>query len=111
MPDLMKRKLGRTGLNVTVLGYGAMELRGPGAGVRNGKPLAPGQADKVLNTVLDSGINFIDTSLDYGVSEESIGRALAHRRNEYVLASKCGCNIDPARRKQAGCGTSTLDRT
>ncbi len=91
---LQKRKLGRTGLEVTVLGYGAMELRGPGAGIRNGKPLAPGQADKVLNTVLDSGINFIDTAIDYGLSEESIGHALAHRRREYYLATKCGCIAD-----------------
>ena len=44
MADLEKRKLGRTGMDVTVLGFGAMELRGPGAAIRNGRPLAPGQA-------------------------------------------------------------------
>jgi aryl-alcohol dehydrogenase-like predicted oxidoreductase len=45
----------------------------------------------VLNAVLDAGINFIDTSIDYGRSEELIGRFIAHRRSEYFLASKCGC--------------------
>ncbi len=83
-------------MEVTVLGFGAMELRGPGAAIRNGRPMAPGQADRVLNAVLDGGVNFIDTSIDYGVSEESIGRAISHRRSEFYLASKCGCNVDPA---------------
>ena len=96
MPDLPKRKLGRTGLDVTVLGFGAMELRGTAGGVRGGRQLAPGQAEKVLNAALDSGINFIDTSIDYGDSEELIGSFISRRRNEYFLASKCGCIVDPA---------------
>jgi aryl-alcohol dehydrogenase-like predicted oxidoreductase len=91
MPDLPKRQLGRTGLEVTSLGYGAMELRG---GSR-GRPLADEQADAILNAVLDAGINYIDTSIDYGVSEERIGRAISHRRSEYYLASKCGCFVGP----------------
>jgi aryl-alcohol dehydrogenase-like predicted oxidoreductase len=45
----------------------------------------------MLNAVLDAGINLIDTSVDYGRSEELIGRYLGHRRDEYFLASKCGC--------------------
>ena len=45
----------------------------------------------MLNAVLDAGINFIDTSPDYGVSEERIGRFLAGRRAEFILATKCGC--------------------
>src|ERR1019366_8541586 len=45
----------------------------------------------VLNTVLDEGINMIDTSIDYGRSEELIGQYIAHRRSEYFLATKCGC--------------------
>lgn len=89
MPALAKHTLGRTGLNVTALGYGAMELRGPGGG--RGRPVTEDQAKAVLNAVLDSGITFIDTSVDYGASEELIGTFIAHRRHEYVLASKCGC--------------------
>jgi aryl-alcohol dehydrogenase-like predicted oxidoreductase len=45
--------------------------------------------------VLDAGINLVDTSVDYGRSEELIGRYIGHRRAEYFLASKCGCPLDP----------------
>jgi aryl-alcohol dehydrogenase-like predicted oxidoreductase len=74
---------------VSVLGYGAMELRG----APTGPQIADDDAGSLLNTVLDSGVNFIDTSIDYGRSEELIGRYVAHRRDEYFLASKCGCPI------------------
>ena len=87
MPDLVKRTLGRTGLEVTTLGFGAMELRGGPAG----PDVSDEEAGRVLNAVLDAGINFIDTSIDYGLSEERIGKFIAHRRGEYYLASKCGC--------------------
>ena len=68
-----KRELGRTGLRVTTLGYGAMELRG----APRGRDVTEEQAKSILNKVLDSGINYIDTSIDYGLSEERIGRYLA----------------------------------
>ncbi|MBV8054665.1 MAG: aldo/keto reductase [Deltaproteobacteria bacterium] len=87
MAELPKRTLGRTRLEVTTLGFGAMELRGAPVG----PAITDQQAEKVLNAVLDAGINFIDTSIDYGRSEELIGRFIAHRRTEYFLASKCGC--------------------
>ena len=81
-----KRTLGRSGLAITALGFGAMELR----------RLSTADAGTLLNTVIDSGINYIDTSPDYGPSEDQIGATIAHRRAEYILASKCGCNIDAA---------------
>lgn len=84
--------LGRTGLTVTKLGYGAMELRGPG-GRRRGPELDDATAGALLNQVIDSGINWVDTSPDYGVSEELIGQHLAPRRDEFFLASKCGCAV------------------
>jgi aryl-alcohol dehydrogenase-like predicted oxidoreductase len=87
MPDLPKRTLGRIGIEVTTLGYGAMELRGG----PNGPTITDDEADKVLNAVLDAGVNFIDTSIDYGRSEELIGKYISGRRDEYFLASKCGC--------------------
>ena len=87
MTELPKRALGRTGLEVTTLGYGAMELRG----APSGPQISDDAADRILNAVLDAGINFIDTSIDYGRSEELIGRFIPHRRSEYFLASKCGC--------------------
>jgi aryl-alcohol dehydrogenase-like predicted oxidoreductase len=91
MTDLETRTLGRTGLKVTTLGFGAMELRGA---ARWPRPLPDGQAARVLNAVLDAGINFIDTSIDYGDSETLIGESISHRRDEYFLASKAGCPWD-----------------
>ena len=92
MPDLPKRTLGRTGLNVTALGYGALELRGMVGGV--GRPLTSGQPERILNALLDAGINYIDVALDYGEAESHIGRCIASRRKEFFLASKCGCPLD-----------------
>ena len=92
MSKLPKSTLGRTGLEVTKLGYGAMELRGTDHFPR----LSASEASAILNGVLDSGINYIDTSPDYGYSEELIGQHLAHRRDEFILASKCGCPVEPA---------------
>src|SRR5690606_33748599 len=89
MADLPKRTLGRTGFEATVLGYGAMELRDK----PRGRAISEEDAGRILNAVLDHGINFIDTSIDYGLSEERIGRHISHRRSEYFLASKCGCLV------------------
>jgi aryl-alcohol dehydrogenase-like predicted oxidoreductase len=88
---IQTRPLGRTGADVTILGYGAMELRAE----PRGPAISDDEAGRVLGAVLDSGINLIDTSVDYGRSEEFIGRHLAHRRDEYFLASKCGCPLTP----------------
>jgi aryl-alcohol dehydrogenase-like predicted oxidoreductase len=75
---------------VTQLGYGAMELRGS----PRGPAVSDEQADHILRAVLDSGINYIDTSIDYGVSEERIGASISSRRAEFFLASKCGCAVN-----------------
>ena len=89
-----RRTLGRTDLEVTQLGFGAMEVRGPR--IWNGRPVTDEQAQRILNAVLDAGINFIDTAYDYGLSEECIGRFISHRRDEYYLVTKCGCTVvDP----------------
>ncbi len=74
--SLEPRTFGRTGLEVTTLGYGAMEIRGPR--IWRGRDLTDDQAEHILNTVLDAGINFIDTAYDYGRSEEYIGRFISH---------------------------------
>lgn len=86
-----KRRLGRTGTDVTILGYGAMELRGQ----PHGPAIDDDDAGRLLGEVLDGGITLIDTSIDYGRSEELIGRYLGHRRDEFFLASKCGCLLGP----------------
>ena len=83
--------LGRTGLHVTKLGFGAMELRGPR--IWAGRQISDSESESILNAVLDAGITFIDTSNDYGLSEERIGKFLSGRRSEYVLATKCGCTV------------------
>ena len=87
---ITRRALGRTGADVTILGYGAMELRGLPRGPR----IDDDEAGRLLNAVLDGGINLIDTSPDYGASEELIGKHVGHRRDEYFLASKCGCPLE-----------------
>jgi aryl-alcohol dehydrogenase-like predicted oxidoreductase len=87
---IMTRTLGRTGAGVTILGYGAMELRG----APRGPEIGDEDAGRLLNAVLDGGINLIDTSPDYGKSEELIGRYVGHRRDEFFLASKCGCLLE-----------------
>jgi aryl-alcohol dehydrogenase-like predicted oxidoreductase len=86
--------LGRTGLEVSRLGYGTALRNQPNHE----------QWGRLLNTVLDSGINFIDTANDYGVAgitrsasgpaEEEIGRHISARRSDYRLATKCGCGPD-----------------
>jgi aryl-alcohol dehydrogenase-like predicted oxidoreductase len=96
MSDLPTSTLGRTGETVTKLGYGAMELRGGRDPFGMSRKLDDPEVELLLNAVLDAGINLIDTSPDYGDSEEHIGRCLAHRRDEYFLASKCGCAVGEA---------------
>ena len=74
-------QLGKTDLKVSRLGVGLVEI---------GLQLTEGdknQAYNVLNTALDGGINFFDTAECYGISEDLIGEALSHRRDEFVLAT------------------------
>ena len=91
MKELPKRTLGRTGLLVTQLGFGAMEIRGHR--IWNGRPCTDAQAKTILDAVLDKGINFIDTANDYGKSELYMGRYLADRRDRFYVATKCGCHM------------------
>ncbi|RMF84140.1 MAG: aldo/keto reductase [Nitrospinota bacterium] len=81
---MQMKTLGKTGLTVSRLGAGLSEI---------GYRLTfddEAEAAAVLNAALDGGINFLDTSACYGISEELIGRTIAHRRQEYILATKCG---------------------
>ena len=91
MSSLESRVLGRTGLKVTRLGFGAMEVRG--SRIWGGRPVSDDQARTILNGVLDAGINFIDTANDYGRSEEFIGKFISGRRKEFFIATKCGCTV------------------
>jgi aryl-alcohol dehydrogenase-like predicted oxidoreductase len=103
-----KRELGRTGLQVTTLGYGAMELRG----APRARDITEAQAETILNKVLDAGINYIDTSVDYGLSEERIGRYISHRRAEYYWpANAVVWSARPRLRAASGGNTSSLATT
>jgi aryl-alcohol dehydrogenase-like predicted oxidoreductase len=73
--------LGKTGLQVSRLGAGLAEI----ASLTDASI-----AGQVLNAALDGGINFLDAAACYRRSEEWIGRTIAHRRDEYILATKAG---------------------
>ena len=75
---MRRTKLGKTGVEVSVVGFGAIKL----------PDLSEEQACAVLNRALDRGINFIDTARAYGDSERKIGLALKERRGECVIATK-----------------------
>jgi aryl-alcohol dehydrogenase-like predicted oxidoreductase len=105
-PALPRRTLGRTGMDVTQLSYGAMELRG----APRGRAISDEQAERILKAVLDSGINYIDTSIDYGLSEERIGAVLGGRRSEFFLASKCGCPVEEQPGESGGPRQHTFTR-
>ena len=76
------RTLGKTGLRVSEVGYGAAQI-----GNIN---MPEDRVEEVLNAVLDAGINFIDTAAMYGQSEARIGKFISRRRDEFILATKCG---------------------
>ena len=94
---MRKMTLGRTNYEVTQLGFGALEVRGTSAEDDRGRMPNEQRADNILNAVLDSGINFIDTAWCYGRSEEMMGRYIGKRRDDYILAAKSGhgrCSAD-----------------
>ena len=77
--------LGRTGIEVTRLGFGTA-LWSPSR-----THWTEQHAAHLFNEVLDQGINFIDTAYDYAFAEDWIGRSLKDRYGEFRLATKCGC--------------------
>lgn len=87
---MKRRPLGRTGLEVSEISLGTVELGLPYGIPEAGRLIQPDEtaAARLLNRALDLGINFIDTARLYGTAEEIIGRALSGRRAEYFLASK-----------------------
>jgi aryl-alcohol dehydrogenase-like predicted oxidoreductase len=76
------RRLGKTDLNVSVLGFGGSEI-----GYQHISLIA---VKKLLNEAVDTGLNVIDTAECYATSEELIGEAIGKRRKDCYLLTKCG---------------------
>src|SRR5579872_6231153 len=77
-----KRQLGKTDMRVSVLGFGGAEI--------GFEQAAADTVEKLLHGALDAGLNVIDTAECYVNSEELIGQAVAGRRKDFYLFTKCG---------------------
>jgi aryl-alcohol dehydrogenase-like predicted oxidoreductase len=99
-----KTRFGRTGLQVSPLGFGAAPI--------GFLKTEQDRVASILNLLLDRGVNLIDTAAMYQGSEELIGQAVGHRRAEYVLVSKCGTTVPDidAPGWSAALVTRTVDR-
>ena len=89
---MIKRKLGKSGIEVSELAFGCVSIGLPyGIGV-NGKDDMPSEQESValLRTAVDKGINFFDTARAYGTSEYLLGRAFKGIRDKVVICTKAG---------------------
>src|SRR5258706_9231031 len=80
--------LGKTGLQVSRLGFGAAPIGYLKTDID--------RVSTILNLLLDEGVNLIDTAASYEGAEEVIASTVGHRRDEYVLVSKCGGEVPHA---------------
>lgn len=98
---MQQRALGATGLTVSILGLGAGQL-GDAA-------LDDAVVGRLLNEAVDLGVTLFDTARGYGLSEERIGRHLAHRRDHIVLSTKVGYGISGHDDWTRGCVAAGID--
>jgi aryl-alcohol dehydrogenase-like predicted oxidoreductase len=98
MPAMQTRTLGRSGPTVSALGLGCMGMSEFYGASDDDESIA------TIHRALDLGVNFLDTSDVYGphTNEELVGRAIADRRDEVVLATKFGIVRDPANPQARG---------
>jgi len=107
----MKCTLGRSGIEVSALGMGCWAIGGP---FWDGEtPLGWGEVDdeesiRAIHAALDHGVNFFDTANVYGAghSERVLGRAIAGRRPQVVIATKFNAVFDETTRQVTGSDTS-----
>jgi aryl-alcohol dehydrogenase-like predicted oxidoreductase len=90
--ELKKRNLGRSGLEVSEIGYGCM-----GLDYGYGPATARDEGIAIIRAAVERGVTFFDTAEAYGpfTNEELVGQALAPVRDRVVVATKFGWNIDP----------------
>ncbi|MFG2497371.1 aldo/keto reductase [Streptomyces sp. NPDC048441] len=103
-----RRTLGRTGIEVSALGFGCWAIGGEWSGP-DGRPLGWGAVDdeesvRAIRRAVDLGVDFFDTADNYGTghSERVLGRALGARREDVVIATKWGNLFDEETRAAAG---------
>jgi aryl-alcohol dehydrogenase-like predicted oxidoreductase len=96
---MQKRKLGKSGLEVSALGLGCMGMSF-GYGPAGDKQ----EMISVIRSAVELGVTFFDTAEVYGpfTNEELVGEALAPFREQVVIATKFGFKLDPGTGKQAG---------
>lgn len=96
---MKKRTLGRSGLEVSAIGFGCMGLN-----FGYGHALEKQDAVSLIRAAYDRGVTFFDTAEVYGpfTNEELVGEALKSVRDKVVIATKFGFNIDPATDRQSG---------
>jgi len=96
---MQKRKLGKSGLEVSALGLGCM-----GMSVNYGPAPDKQEMIDLIRAAVERGITFFDTAEAYGpfVNEELVGEALAPFRDQVVIATKFGFDIDPKTRERRG---------
>ncbi|MBT3338098.1 MAG: aldo/keto reductase [Anaerolineae bacterium] len=93
------RKLGKSGLEVSAIGLGCMDTTRPHAPVPDRNEMIA-----MLRTAVERGVIFFDTAEIYGpfINEDLVGEALAPLRDDVVIATKFGFNLDPIKRKNLG---------
>jgi len=89
---MKKRILGKTGFEISEIGLGTWQVGG-----KWGSAFDHDNADSILNSAIDNGVNFIDTADVYndGESEKAIGRLIRNRSERIYVATKCGRRLSP----------------
>jgi aryl-alcohol dehydrogenase-like predicted oxidoreductase len=108
---MLKRTLGKSGLEVSAFGLGCWAIGGPWDVIDGEEKYSAGWGDvddresvRAIHTALDAGINFFDTAANYGTghSEKVLGKALAGKRDQVVIATKFGHIIDEEEKTMHG---------
>ncbi len=96
---MKKRKLGKSGLEVSAIGLGCM-----GFNFSYGRALDKQRAIDLIRGAVERGVTFFDTAEVYGpfTNEELVGEALAPFRDQVVIATKFGWRLDPETGRQIG---------